>query len=85
MWSSGDFIKLMKVNGVSPEAFMSAWANRTALYLSDIETVPQKTWKKILMATMKIVEEKKGAILRPAVQAAKAPLCHQIVDADETD
>ena len=62
------------------------WSERTALYLSDIEVVPQKTWKKFLTAAMKIVEEKQGAVSRPAaVQAAKAPLRRQIVDADESD
>jgi len=34
---------------------------------------------------MKIVEEKKGAVLRPAIQAALASLHHQIVNADESD
>ena len=39
------------------------------------------------MAAMKIVEEKKGPVSRPAVQAlaAKPPPCHLIVDADESD
>jgi hypothetical protein len=83
MWSTGNFIKPMKANGI-PEGFTAAWAERTALYLSDIETVPPKTWKKIVTAAMKIVEEKKGAVSRPA-QAAKAPLRRQIVDADESD
>ena len=85
MWSTGKFIKPMKVNGISAKGFMAAWAERTALYLSDIETVPPKTWKKIVAAT-KIVEEKKGvALSRPVVQVAKTPLCCQIVDADESD
>jgi hypothetical protein len=42
------------------QGFTAAWAERTALYLSDIETVPPKTWKKIVVAAMKIVEEKRG-------------------------
>jgi hypothetical protein len=54
-------------------------------HLSDIETVPPKTWKKIVAAAMKIVEEKKGAVSRPAVQAAQGSLRRQIVDADESD
>ena len=86
MWSTGKFIKLMKANGISAEGFTAAWAERTALYLSDIETVPPKTWKKIVAAATKIVEEKKGvALSRPVVQAAKTPLRRQIVDADESD
>ena len=85
MWSTGNFIKPTKPNGITPEGFTAAWAERTALYLSDIETVPPKTWKKIMAAAMKIVEEKKGAVLRPAVQAAPASLRRQIVDADESD
>ncbi|KAF8230331.1 hypothetical protein L208DRAFT_1031692, partial [Tricholoma matsutake] len=59
MWTTGNLIKLMKANGISPEGFTAAWSKRTALYLSNIENVPAKTWKKIVMATMKIVEEKK--------------------------
>ena len=87
MWLSGNFIKPLKVNGVSPEGFTAAWAERTALYLSDIEALPPKTWKKIVTAALKIVEEKKGAASKPAsaVQAAKAPRRRQIVDADESD
>jgi hypothetical protein len=86
MWSTGKFIKPMKANGISAEGFTAAWAERTALYLSDIETVPPKTWKKIVAAATKIVEEKKGvALSRPVVQAAKTPLRRQIVDADESD
>ena len=42
MWSTGDFIKLMKPNGTSPEGFTAAWAERTALYTSDIETLSAK-------------------------------------------
>jgi hypothetical protein len=55
------------------------------LHLSDIETVPPKTWKNIVADTMKIIEEKKEAVLRPAVQAALASLHRRIVDADESD
>ena len=84
MWSTGSFVKPMKPNGSSFEGFMAAWAERTALYLSDIEALSPKTWKKIMTATLKIVEEKKGALLKP-VQVAKAPHHHQIVDADESD
>jgi hypothetical protein len=86
MWTTGNFIKLMKANSISPEGFTAAWSKRTALYLSDIENVPAKMWKKIVMAAMKIVE-KKGPVLRPAVQAlaAKPPPHHLIVDADESD
>ena len=62
---------------------MAAWAEQTALYLSDIETVPPKMWKKIMAAAVKIVEEKN--ILTPAIQAAPASLHRQIVDADESD
>jgi hypothetical protein len=86
MWSSGDFVKPMKSNGNSFEGFTAAWAERTALYLSDIEALPPKTWKKIATATLKIVEEKKGALLKPAsVHTAKVPRRRQIVDADESD
>jgi len=59
MWSTGQIHQANEVNGISAKGFMAAWAERTALYLSDIETVPPKTWKKIVAAT-KIVEEKKG-------------------------
>ena len=77
----------MKVNGISPEGFTAAWAERTALYLSDMKTLSPKTWKKIAIAAMKIVDAKKGAVLRPtsAVQAAKTPLHCHIVDADESE
>ena len=84
MWSTGNFIRLMKANGISPEGFTAAWTERTALYLSDIETLPPKTWKKIVTAALKIVEDKKGAVLKPA-SVAKAPHHRQIIDADETD
>ena len=87
MWSTDDFIKPMKANGISPEGFTAAWAERTALYLSDIEALPPKTWKKFLTAALKVVEEKKGAASKPAsaVQASKAPRRRLIVDADESD
>lgn len=87
MWTTGNLIKPMKANGISPEGFTAAWSERTALYLSDIENVPAKTWKKIVTAAMKIVEEKKGPVSRPAVQAlaAKPPPRRLIVDADESD
>jgi len=39
--------------------------------MSNIENLPPKMWKKIMAAAVKIVEEKKGAFLRPIVQAAK--------------
>jgi hypothetical protein len=84
MWSTGNFIRPMKANGITPEGFTAAWTERTALYLSDIETLPQKTWKKIVTAALKIVEDKKGAVSKPA-SVAKAPRRRQIVDADETD
>lgn len=83
MWSTGDFIKPMKANGISPEGFTGAWAERTALYLSDIEDLPAKTWKKIISATLTIIE-KKGLVSKP-VSATKAPRRRQIVDADESD
>ena len=87
MWSTGDFIKPLKANGITPEGFTAAWAERTALYLTDIESLPAKTWKKIATAAMKIVEDKKGTVSRPtsAVQAAKTPMRRRIVDADESD
>jgi hypothetical protein len=84
MWSTGVFIKPMKANGASPEGFTAAWAERTALYASDIEILPTKTWKKIISAALKIVEEKKGPVSKPA-SVAKAPRRRQIVDADESD
>ena len=84
MWSTGDFIRPMKANGITPEGFTAAWTERTALYLSDIKTLPQKTWKKIVTAALKIVEDKKGAVSKPA-SVAKAPRHRQIVDADETN
>jgi len=84
MWSTGNFIKPMKANGISPEGFTAAWAERTALYSSDIESLPAKTWKKIVTAALKIVEEKKGVLSKPASVQAK-PRRRQIVDADESD
>ena len=86
MWSIGDFIRLMKANGITPEGFTTACTERTPLYLSNIKTLLQKTWKKIVMAALKIVEveDKKGAVSKPA-SVAKAPRHRQIVDADETD
>ena len=83
MWSTGNFIKPMKANG-TPEGFTAAWAERTALYSSDIKSLPPKTWKKIIVAASKIVEEKKGAVLRSILAQAK-PRRRQIVDADESD
>ena len=74
----------MKPNSSSFEGFTAAWAERTALYLSNIEALLPKTWKKIMTVTLKIVEEKKGVLLKP-VQVAKAPRRCQIVDADESD
>jgi hypothetical protein len=84
MWLTGNFIRPMKANGITPEGFTGAWAERTALYMMDIETLPAKTWKKILSASLKIVDEKKGSTSKPA-SAAKAPRRRQIVDADESD
>ena len=84
MWSTGTFIKLLKANGISPEGFTVAWAERTALYSSDIETLLPKTWKKIVTAALKIIE-KKGALLKPAVTATKASCCRQIIDANESE
>ena len=84
MWSTGDFIRPMKANGTTPEGFTGAWAERTALYVTDIEILRTKTWKKIMSAALKIVEEKKGSVSKPA-SAAKAPRRRQIVDADESD
>jgi hypothetical protein len=83
MWSTGNFIKPTEANGFTLKGFIAVWAERTVLYLSHIKTLPLKTWKKIVVAAMKIVEEKKGS--RPAVQAAQTSLHHQIVDADESD
>lgn len=83
MWSTGSFIKPMKANGISPEGFTAAWAERTALYTSDIETLPAKTWKKIILAALKIIEEKKGTLLKPAANL-KTPTRRRIVDADES-
>ena len=74
----------MKANGISPEGFTAAWAERTALYSSDIEALLPKTWKKIVMAALKIVE-KKGALLKPAVTATKASRRRQIIDANESE
>lgn len=87
MWATGDFIKPTKANGVSLEGFTAAWAERTALYLSDIETLPPKTWKKIVTAAMKIVEEKKGPVSKPSssTTANKIPLRRRIIDADESN
>ena len=81
MWSTGNFIKPMRANGTTPEGFTAAWAERTALYMTDIESLPPKTWAKIISAASKINEEKKGAGLKPA-SAVGAPHHHQIVDAD---
>ena len=69
MWSTSNFIRPMKANGITPKGFTAAWTERTALYLSDIETLPQKTWKKILTAALKIVEDKKGAV-------SSLPVCY---------
>jgi hypothetical protein len=84
MWSTGDFIKPMKANGTTPEGFTAAWTERTALYSSDIEDLPVKTWKKIMAAAFKINEDKKGAVSKHVDQAAK-PHGRQIIDADESD
>ena len=73
----------MKVNGTIHEGFTAAWAERMALYMTDIEILPAKTWKKIMSAALKIIEEKKGAS-KPA-STAKAPQRHQIVDVDESE
>ena len=83
MWSTGDFVKPMKINGVSPEGFTAAWSERTALYASDIEVLSAKTWKKIISAALNVIE-KKGPVVKSA-SAAKAPRRCQIVDADESD
>ena len=84
MWSTGNFIKPMKANGVSPEGFTAAWTKRTALYLFDIENLPPKTWKKFVTAALKIVEEKKRVISKPVSEVKGSRRC-QIVDADESD
>ena len=73
----------MKGNGVTPEGFTGAWAERTALYMMEIEILPAKTWKKIISAALKIVEEKKGSVSKPA-SVAKPARRRQIVDADES-
>ena len=84
MWSMENFIRPMKGNGVTPEGFTGAWAERTALYMLDIEISPAKTWKKIMLAALKIIEKNlKGSASKPA-SAAKPAWRHQIVDADES-
>ena len=85
MWSTGNFIRPMKGNGITPEGFTGAWAERTALYMMDIEILPAKMWKKIMSAALKIVEEKnlKGSVSKPT-SAAKPARRRQIVDADES-
>ena len=83
MWSTGDFIKPMKTNGITPEGFTAAWAERTALYTSDVEILPAKTWKRIISAALKVIEEKKGLVSKPA--SAAAPRRRQIIDADGSD
>jgi hypothetical protein len=45
MWSTGNFIKPTKANSFTPEGFMAVWAERTVLYLSNIETLPLKMWQ----------------------------------------
>ena len=50
----------------------------TALYTSYIEILSAKKWKKIISAALKIVEEKKGPVSKPA-SAAKAPHHRQII------
>jgi hypothetical protein len=74
----GEFLKPVKVNGIT-----AAWVDKTALYMSNIEDLLLKTWKKILVAARKLVE-KKGT-LRPVAQADKLSLCCQIIDADDSD
>jgi hypothetical protein len=81
MWSTGESVKPTKSNGVTLDGFTSAWSGRTALYLSDIERLPPKTWKKINAAATKFVEKKRMP-LRPIT---KIPLRRQIIDADESD
>ena len=86
MWSTGNFIKPLKVNGISPEGFTAAWAERTALYLTDIEALLPKTWKKIITASSKIVENKRAlSSLKPVDPDIKASQRYQVVDADESD
>lgn len=75
----------MKANGFTPEGFTAVWAERTALYLSDIETLPAKTWKKIMSAARNVVDEKKKASKPASTLTAKAPRRRQIIDADESD
>ena len=77
MWSTGDFIKPMKANNVSPEGFTAAWTERTALYLSDIENLPPKTWKKIVTTALKIVEKKR--VISKPVSEVKGSRRRQIV------
>jgi hypothetical protein len=86
MWSTGNFVKPLKANGTSAEGFTAAWAERTALYSTDIQVLPPKTWKKIVTAALKIVE-KKRALLKPAsvVPATEVSRHRQIIDADESD
>jgi hypothetical protein len=83
MWSTGNFIKPLKANGISPEGFTVAWAERTALYSTDIQALRPKTWKKIMKAALNIVE-KKGAP-GSVVPATKVSRRRQIIDADESD
>jgi hypothetical protein len=84
MWSTSEFVNPTKANSITPEGFMAAWVERTALYMFYID-LPPKTWKKIMAATIKFVEVKKGVFSRPIVQAAKIPLRCRIVDADESN
>ena len=86
MWSTGTFIKPLKANGISPEGFTVAWAEMMALYSTDIQALPPKTWKKIKTATLKFVE-KKGPPLKPAssVSAARASRHRLIIDANKSE
>ena len=86
MWSTGTFIKPLKVNGISPKGFTAAWAKRMALYSTDIQALPPKMWKKIKTAAQKFVK-KKGPPLKSAssISAAKISRHCLIIDANKSE
>jgi hypothetical protein len=83
MWSTGKFVKPLKANDISPEGFTLACAERTALYSTDIQALPPKTWKKFVTAALNIVEKKEAPA--SVVPATKVSRRRQIIDVDESD
>ncbi|KAF8868599.1 hypothetical protein BD779DRAFT_1481167, partial [Infundibulicybe gibba] len=83
-WSTGEY-------EVGKDSFSaSAWTNRTALYVADIERIDSRGWRKIMERAKAVLERGKKAILPPNMSANQIlpkpdSRRYKVVDADTSD